>query len=336
MITITMMIRDVSMFWFHRNIDRNSYLQCDALVLKMINNHCHIPFKLHMLLGDHHSEERSIVSSSQQSSTFASSFHVLRTIPTIATTTVLPQTRRQSRRVFSRVMNSGNNNDNNINNKYDYSSDDDKSYKRSYNNSHSYRNSNNDNGFLSLSDDDDDVSRQDDDDILSSTAAIATTTAATTVVSLKSSKDIYMKRFKLTSSIVMTTSSYFTSKQIIKSVNAVGYKYNNNNNIKDGAIGYEAAESAFAPGQQQLAVPVLAQSALLNTLPINNLLIGQLQGFIESFVQLLNPSDKQINQIKLNSSVLWSNLRINAQRATGMFLYNQVGTLVDRKLIYYL
>jgi hypothetical protein len=288
-----------------------------------------------MLLGDHHSEERSVVASSQQSSIFASSFHVLRTIPTIATTTVLPQTRRQSRRVFSRVMNSGNNNDNNINNKYDYSSDDDKSYKRSYNNSHSYRNSsNNDNGFLSLSDDDD-VSRQNDDDILSSTAAIATTTTTpTTVVSLKSSKDIYMKRFKLTSNIVISTTSYFTSKQIITSVNAVGYK--NNNNIKDGAIGYEAAESAFAPGQQQLAVPVLAQSALLNTLPINNLLIGQLQGFIESFVQLLNPSDKQINQIKLNSSVLWSNLRINAQRATGMFLYNQVGTLVDRKLIYYL
>jgi len=223
-------------------------------------------------------------------------------------------------------MNSGNNNDNNINNKYDYSSDDDKSYKRSYNNSHSYHSSNNDNGFLLLSDDDD-VSRQDDDDILSSTAAIATTTTtASTVVSLKSWKDIYMKRFKLTSSIVMSTTSYFTSKQIITSVNAVGYKNNNNNIIKDGAIGYEAAESAFAPGQQQLAVPVLAQSALLNTLPINNLLIGQLQGFIESFVQLLNPSDKQINQIKLNSSVLWSNLRINAQRATGMFLYNQVGT----------
>ena len=308
-----MMICEVSIFWFHRNVDRNSYLQCDALVLKMINNHCHIPFRLHMLLGNHHSEERSIVASQQS---FASSFHVLRTIPTIATTTV----RRQSRRVFSRVMNSGNNNDNNINNKYDYSSDDDQSHKRSYNNSHSYRSSN-DNGFLSLNDDD--VSRQNDDDILSSTAAI-TTTAPTTVVSLKSSKDIYMKRFKLTSSIIMSTTSYFTSIQIIKSVNAIGYK--NNNNIKDGAVGYEAAESAFAPGQQQLAVPVLAQSALLNTLPINNLLIGQLQGFIESFVQLLNPSDKQINQIKLNSSVLWSNLRINAQRATGMFLYNQVGT----------
>jgi len=277
-----------------------------------------------MLLGDHHSEERSIVASSQQSSIFASPFHVLRTIPTIATTTVLPQTRRQSRRVFSRVMNSGNNNDNNINNKYDYSSDDDQSHQRSYNNSHSYHSSNNDNGFLLLSDDDD-VSRQNDDDILSSTVAIATTTAPTTTVgSLKSSKDIYMKRFKLTSSIVMSTTSYLTSIQIIKSANAVDYK--NKNNIKDGAIGYEAAESAFAPGQQQLAVPVLAQSALLNTLPINNLLIGQLQGFIESFVQLLNPSDKQINQIKLNSSVLWSNLRINAQRATGMFLYNQVGT----------
>lgn len=310
-----MMISEVSMFWFHCNVDRNSCLHCDALVLKMINIRCCSPFRLYMLLGNHHSEERSIVASSQQSSIFASSFHVLRTIPTIATTTVLSRTRRRSRRVFSRVINSGNNNDNNINNKYDYSSDDDQSHNRSYNNSHSHRSSND--NFLSLSDD---ISRQNGDDILSSTAAIATTAAT---VSLKSSKDIYMKRFKLTSSIIMSTSSYFTSIQIIKSVNAVNYK--NKNNIKDGAVGYEAAESAFAPGQQQLAVPILAQSALLNTLPINNLLIGQLQGFIESFVQLLNPSDKQINQIKLNSSVLWSNLRINAQRAAGMFLYNQVG-----------
>jgi hypothetical protein len=217
-------------------------------------------------------------------------------------------------------MNNCNNNDNIINNQYDYNSDDDQSHKRSYNNSHSYRSS------------DDDLSRQNGDDIiLSSTAAIATTAA--TVVSLKSSKDIYMKRFKLTSSIIMSTTSYLTSIQIIKSANAVNYK--NKNNIKDGAIGYEAAESAFAPGQQQLAVPILAQSALLNTLPINNLLIGQLQGFIESFVQLLNPSDKQINQIKLNSSVLWSNLRINAQRAAGMFLYNQVGWYVSMYLCMY-
>jgi len=305
-----------------------SCLHCDALVLvKLMNSRCCSPYRLYMLHGNnhHHMKERSILvtssSQQQQSSIFPSSLHMLRTIPSI---TELSRTRRRSWHVFSRMMNSGNDyNNNNINNKYNYNSNDDQSHNSSYNNnsSYSYRSSND--NFLSPSDD---VSRQLDNDILS-TSATTTTATTTATTSLKSSKDIYMNRLKLTSSILMmSTSSYFISIQNnIKSVNAIDYKNKNKNNIKDGAVGYEAAESAFAPGQQRLAVPILSQSALLNTLPINNLLIGQLQGFIESFVQLLNPSDKQINQIKLNSSVLWSNLRINAQRAAGMFLYNQVG-----------
>eukprot|EP01038_Epipyxis_sp_PR26KG_P006847 gene6847-9374_t len=88
-------------------------------------------------------------------------------------------------------------------------------------------------------------------------------------------------------------------------------------------VGYEAAESAFSPMQSLYVVPILAQSALLNTIPINNDLIGELQAYLESFVQLINPSSKQIKQIESNTSVLWVNLRINAQRAAGMFLYNQ-------------
>lgn len=294
-----------------------SCLHCDALVLiKLMNSRCYSPYRLYMLHGNnhHHMKERLTIvtsSSQQQSSIIPSSLHMLRTIlpPTTSITELSRTRRRRSRHLFSRMMDCGNrNDDNNINNKY-CDSNDDQSHNSSYNNnsSYSYRSSND--NFLSSSND---VSRQLDNDILS--------TSATT-------KDIYMKRLKLTSNILMmSTSSYFISIQNnIKSVNAIDYNNKNNNNIKDGAVGYEAAESAFAPGQQQVAVPILSQSALLNTLPINNLLIGQLQGFIESFVQLLNPSDKQINQIKLNSSVLWSNLRINAQRAAGMFLYNQVG-----------
>lgn len=309
----SIMICKVSMFWFHHN--SNTYLNCDAVVLITMNSRCCLcrsPSRLYMLHGNHHREERSIVvasSSSQQSSFFASSFHMSRTVlPTKIT--LLSRTRRRRRHVFSRVMNSDNNNDDNISYKYDYNSN----YNKSHNSSYNYSSNN----IFFSSRDDDGLSRQHGDNILSSATA--------TTASLRSSKDIYMKRLKLTSTILMSSTSYFLSIQnnnYINSVNAIDYK--NKNNIKDGAVGYEAAESAFAPGQQQLAVPILSQSALLNTLPINNLLIGQLQGFIESFVQLLNPSDKQINQIKLNSSLLWSNLRINAQRAAGMFLYNQVG-----------
>lgn len=104
-----------------------------------------------------------------------------------------------------------------------------------------------------------------------------------------------------------------------KSVHAI----NNIPSNRFGAVGYEASESAFSPGQRLVAIPLLPQSSLLNTLPLDNELVGQLQAFIESFVQLINPSSNQINQINQNTSALWSNLRINAQRAAGMFLYNK-------------
>jgi hypothetical protein len=83
------------------------------------------------------------------------------------------------------------------------------------------------------------------------------------------------------------------------------------------------AESVFAPMKPLYVAPLLAQSALLNSLPIDNDLIAELQAYLESFVQLINPSIAQINQIQSNNSVLWTNLRINAQRTAGMFLYNK-------------
>ena len=89
------------------------------------------------------------------------------------------------------------------------------------------------------------------------------------------------------------------------------------------AIGYEAAESAFSPLQSLYATPYLPQSAILNRTPIENELVGQLQAFLESFVQLLNPSSTQLSQLNKNDSALWNNLRINAQRAAGMFVYNR-------------
>lgn len=97
----------------------------------------------------------------------------------------------------------------------------------------------------------------------------------------------------------------------------------NSSPIKSGAIGYEAAESAFSPMQALYTVPLLPQSALLNSLPIDNVLIGQIQAFLESFVQLINPSSRQKSQIFSSNSALWINLRINAQRAAGMAIYNQ-------------
>lgn len=89
------------------------------------------------------------------------------------------------------------------------------------------------------------------------------------------------------------------------------------------AIGYEAAESAFSPLQSLYATPLLPQSAILNRIPINNELVGQLQAFLESYVQLINPNQKQRSQIRKNDSVLWTNLKVNAQRTAGMFLYNR-------------
>jgi hypothetical protein len=89
------------------------------------------------------------------------------------------------------------------------------------------------------------------------------------------------------------------------------------------SIGYEAADSAFSPMQSLYATPSLPQSALLNSVPIENELVGQLQAFLESFAQLSDPSPSQTAQLNRNNSLLWSNLRTNAQRAAGMFLYNE-------------
>lgn len=75
--------------------------------------------------------------------------------------------------------------------------------------------------------------------------------------------------------------------------------------------------------QSLYATPYLPQSALLNRTPIDNELIGQLQAFLESFDQLINPTQRQLNQIRRNDSILWTNLKTNAQRATGMYLYNR-------------
>lgn len=45
---------------------------------------------------------------------------------------------------------------------------------------------------------------------------------------------------------------------------------------------------------------------------------------MESFVQLIPPNSKrQLEQIERNDSALWANLKTNAQRATGMFIYNE-------------
>ena len=89
-------------------------------------------------------------------------------------------------------------------------------------------------------------------------------------------------------------------------------------------VGYKAAESAFAPDRLLYSPPLLPQSALLNSIPIpENELVAELQAELESFVQLINPSSRQALQIKSNTSVLWNNLRTNAQRLAGMFLYNR-------------
>lgn len=89
------------------------------------------------------------------------------------------------------------------------------------------------------------------------------------------------------------------------------------------AIGYRAAISPFAPSRNLRVTPLLPQSALLNSLPVENSLIGELQAYLESFLLLVNPSKEQAAQVKKRDSVLWDNLRINAQRAAGMFIYNR-------------
>jgi hypothetical protein len=62
--------------------------------------------------------------------------------------------------------------------------------------------------------------------------------------------------------------------------------------------GYKAAQSAFAPKVITNAVPRLAQSVLLNTLPIDNELVGEVQANLESFTQLIDPSNTQIAQVR--------------------------------------
>jgi cyclophilin family peptidyl-prolyl cis-trans isomerase len=99
--------------------------------------------------------------------------------------------------------------------------------------------------------------------------------------------------------------------------------------LKANAAGYQAAPSAFASSDFLYTAPLLPQSALLNSLPIQDELVAELQAYLESFVQLINPSDAQENQIERNDSILWTNLRINAQRAAGMFIYNKNELLPD-------
>ena len=89
------------------------------------------------------------------------------------------------------------------------------------------------------------------------------------------------------------------------------------------AAGYRAAESPFAPSKQLLTPPLLPQSALLNSLPLDNELIADLQAYVESFRVLLDPVPITQAQITRTDSLLWKNLRINAQRAAGMFIYNR-------------
>jgi len=100
-------------------------------------------------------------------------------------------------------------------------------------------------------------------------------------------------------------------------------RFGKSNVVYNGAIGYEAAASAFSPGQNLKTIPLLPQSALLNSLPMNDELIGQLQAYFESFVQLISPLPTQTRQISNNNSILWKNLRVNAQRAAGIFISNR-------------
>ncbi len=90
-----------------------------------------------------------------------------------------------------------------------------------------------------------------------------------------------------------------------------------------GAIGFDAAESAFSPLRKLYSIPLLPQSALLNSLPLDNVLVGQIQADLESFIQLINPTKQQILQLQDPQSRLWINLQNNAQRAAGIFFYNQ-------------
>ena len=94
-------------------------------------------------------------------------------------------------------------------------------------------------------------------------------------------------------------------------------------NALGAARGYKAAQSIYAPGSRLYRKPGLPQSALLNSLPFRNELIGDVQGNLESFTLLIKPNAQQKAQIARNTSTLWYNLKVNAQRAAGMFLYNE-------------
>ena len=102
----------------------------------------------------------------------------------------------------------------------------------------------------------------------------------------------------------------------------------------DAAVkGYKTivAQSLYSPGKvlYNNICPILPQSALLNSLNyIDNEniydLISEMQNYLESFIQLINPTySKQIKQISNENSILWNNLRLNAQRAAAMFIYNR-------------
>ena len=85
-------------------------------------------------------------------------------------------------------------------------------------------------------------------------------------------------------------------------------------------------------GKSLYAIPTLPQSALLNSLPnVQNELISEMQAYLESFVQLINPTRRQIDQIEKKDSILWLNLQINAQRALGMYIYNNDDLLPNLK-----
>ena len=93
--------------------------------------------------------------------------------------------------------------------------------------------------------------------------------------------------------------------------------------------GFNKLESPFSPSKLLKIKPFLPQSALLNTLPLKSQLIGELQAYLESFTILINRNALPIisSQINNNESTLWNNLRINAQRAAGIFLYNRASLL---------
>lgn len=94
------------------------------------------------------------------------------------------------------------------------------------------------------------------------------------------------------------------------------------------ARGYKASISIFAPSSPLVTTPLLAQSALLNSLPIRSELIGQIQAYLESFDLLIEPTVLTKKQIKVPESSLWTTLAGNAQRAAGVFLYNKNEYLV--------